>query len=78
MEDTNNKNKNEEEIRYSNREYNFKKVLCIPIILNQILLFSEKNEIQSLKLCYKRIKEIFYEQVTQIKLKKGINLCVLS
>ena len=78
MEDTNNKNRNEEEIRYYNREYNFKKVLCTPIILNQILLFSEQNDIQSLKLCCKGIKEIFYEYATQIKINKEINLCDLS
>ena len=84
MEDTNIKNMNEEEInqnkeiKYSNRNYNFKKELFTPIILNQILLFSEQNDIQSLKLCCKRIKQIFYECATKIKINKNINLCDLS
>ena len=70
--------KQNKEIKYFNRDYNFKKVLCTPIILNQILLFSKQNDIQSLKLCCKRIKEIFYEYATQIKINKYVDLCDLS
>ena len=51
---------------------NFKKVLSIPIILNQILQFAEEDDIKSLKMCFKRIYKLFYEQVAKLKLNEDI------
>ena len=43
------------ELKYSNNQYNFKNVLSIPLILDQIFKFIEKDEIKCLSLCSERI-----------------------
>ena len=68
--------KKNKEIRYSNKKYNFKKAICTPNILNQILLFLEPNDIQSLELCCKEINQTFYNQLKQIKINEKIDTSI--
>ena len=47
-----------EELKYLNENYNFENVLSIPLILNEIIQFLNKDNIKLLSLCNK--KYIYY------------------
>ena len=55
------------ESKYSNNQYNFKNVLAIQIILDQIFKFIEKDEIKCLSLCSKKIYQLFCNQIKKLK-----------
>ena len=60
------------ESKYSNNQYNFKNVFEIPLILNQIFQFMEKDDIKGLSLCDKKIYQLYCEQVKKLKIKKDV------
>ena len=53
-------------------QYNFKNVLEIPLILNQIYQFMEKDDIKGLSLCTKKAYELYCELVKKLKIKEHI------
>ena len=55
-----------------NNQYNFKNVLEIPLILNQIFQFMETDDIKGLSLCNKKIHQFYCEQVKKLKIKEDI------
>ena len=67
-----NNNQKNVDMKNSKNQYNYKKVICIPIILNHIFQFSTNDDIKSLKMCCKRICKLYYEQVTKLKLNRNI------
>ena len=66
------------ELKYSNNQYNFKNVLSIPLILEQIYKFLENDDIRCLSLCYKKIYELYCNQIKKIKLKEDIEISKVS
>ena len=58
------------ELKCPNHQYNFKNVLSIPLILDQIFQFMEKADIKWLSLCSKKLYELYCIQIKKIKLKK--------
>ena len=60
------------ELKYSNHQYNFKNVLSIPLILDQIFQFMEKADIKRLSLCFKKIYQLYCIQIKKLKIKKDI------
>ena len=60
------------ESKYSNNQYNFKNVLSIPLILDQIFQFMEKDDIKTLSLGAKKIYQLYCEQVKKLKVKDDI------
>ena len=60
------------ESRNSNNQYNYKNVLEIPLILNQIFQFMEKDDIKALSLGAKKIYQLYCEQVKKLKIKEDI------
>ena len=62
-----------QEIKYNKRDYDFRKVICTPIILNQILQFTPKYDIYSLKIVCKRIYKLYIEQITKLRLSQRID-----
>ena len=58
------------ELKYSNNQYNFKNVLSIPLILDQIFKFMEKDDIKCLSLCSKKIYNLYCIQIKKIKNKR--------
>ena len=74
------KSKNNEEseeikdLKYSNKQYNFKNVLFIPLILDQIFKFIEKNDIKCLSLCSKKIYQLYCNQIKKLKIKEDVEI----
>ena len=62
----------------SNNQYNFKNVLAIPIILDQIFKFLEKDDIKCLSLCSKKIYQLFCNQIKKIKIKEDVEISNVS
>ena len=65
MEYTNDK----EELKYCNKNYNFKYALSIPLIFNQICQFLNKDNIKLLSLCNKNIYLFYCKRIKKLKLK---------
>ena len=64
-----NKNK---ELKYSNHQYNFKKVLSIPLIFYQIIQFTEKDDAKCLSLCSKKIYQLYCNLIKKLKINEDI------
>ena len=60
------------ELKYFNIQYNFKNVLSIPLILDQIFKFMEKGDINCLSLCSKKIYQLYCNQIKKLKIKEDI------
>ena len=60
------------ESKYSNNQYNFKNVFAIPLLLDQIFQFMEKDDIKCLSSCSKKIYQFYCEQVKKLKIKEDI------
>ena len=65
------------ESKYFNNQYNFKNVFEIPLILNQIFQFMEKDDIKGLS-CNKKIYQLYCEQVKKLKIKEKIEKSNIS
>ena len=65
-------------LKYSNNQYNFKKVLSIPLILDQIFKFMEKEDIKSLSLCCKKIYHLYCNQIKKLKIKENTETSNIS
>ena len=61
---------NNEELKYFNKNYNFNSVLSVPIILNQIFQFLDKDKVKCLSLCNKKIYQIYCNQVKKLRIKR--------
>ena len=53
-------------------QYNYKNVFEIPLILNQIFQFMEKDDIKGLSFCTKKTYQLYCEQVKKLKIKEDI------
>ena len=62
------------ELKYSNNQYNFKNVLSIPLILDQINKFLKKDDIRCLSLCSKEIYQLYCNQISKLKIKEDIEI----
>ena len=62
----------------SNNQYNFENVLAIPIILDQIFKFLEKDDIKCLSLCSKKIYQLFCNQIKKLKKKEDVEISNIS
>ena len=58
------------ELKYFNENYNFENVLSIPLILNQIYQFLNKDNIKFLFLCNKNIYLLYCNQIKKLKINK--------
>ena len=58
------------EFKYCINKYDFKNILSIPLILNKIFLFSERDDIKSLSLCNKSLYQNYCKQIKTITLIK--------
>ena len=61
-------------LEYSNKNYNFEIVLSIPIILDQIFQFLEKENIKCLSLCSKKIYSFYCNQIKKLKIREDVDL----
>ena len=66
------------ESKYSNNQYNFRNVFDIPLILNQIFQFMEKDDIKCLSMCCKKIYELYCNQIKKLKIEKNIEAFIFS
>ena len=55
------------ELKYNNNQYNYKKVLDIPLILNQLFKFMNNKDSKCLSLCSKDIYLLYCNQIRKIK-----------
>ena len=55
-------------LKYSINKSDFSNILSIPLILNQIFLFSETVDIKSLSLCNKKLYQQYCKQIKKITL----------
>ena len=62
---------NKEELKNYNGNYNFESALSIPLILNQICQFLNRDNIKLLSLCNKNIYLIYCKQIKKLKINKG-------
>ena len=62
------------ELKYFNIQYNFKNVLSIPLILDQIFKFIEKDDIKCLSLCSKKIYQLYCNQIKKLKIKEEVEI----
>ena len=62
----------------SKNQYNFENVLAIPIILDQICKFIEKDDIKCLSLCSKKIYQLFCNQIKKLKIKEYVEISNIS
>ena len=53
------------------------KILTIPLILNQIVKFMDKENIKSLSLCNKKIYKLYCKQINQLKIGKDTEITKL-
>ena len=68
----NDKFNNIKELKYNNNQYNYKNVLNIPLILNQILKFMNNKDKKCLSLCSKDIYQLYCNQIKKLKLNGDI------
>ena len=68
----NSKFNNIKELKYNNNQYNYKNVLNIPLILNQLLKFMNNKDTKCLSLCSKDIYQLYCNQIKKLKLKEDI------
>ena len=66
------------ELKNFNYQYDFKNVLSIPLILDQIFKFIEKDDIKCLSLCSKKIYELYCIQTKRLIIKKSIGILNVS
>ena len=66
--------KNNEELNYQYGNYDFKMVLSIPLILEQICNFIEKKDIKNLSLCNKKIYQLYCDNIKSLKINKDIKI----
>ncbi len=66
------KSMNNIESKYSNNEYNFKNLFSIPLILDQIFQFMEKDDKKCLSMCSKKLYQLYCKQVKKLKIKNDI------
>ena len=59
-----------EELKYCNEKYNFENALSIPLILNQICQFLNKDNRTLLSLCNKNIYLYYCKQIKKLKINK--------
>ena len=69
---------NNEELKYLNKNYNFNNALSVPLILNQIFQFLDKDKVKCLSLCNKKIYQIYCNQVKKLKLHKEAEISNLQ
>ena len=63
--------------KHININYNkncFEKTLSIPLTLNQIFHFLDKNDIKSLNLCNKKIYKLYCDQVKELIIDKNAEM----
>ena len=65
-------------LKYSNNQYNFKNVLAIPLLLDKIFKFMEKEDIKCLSLCCKKIYHLYCSQIKKLKIKEDIEASNIS
>ena len=58
--------------------YNFGKILSIPIIFNQILQFLDKDNIKCLSKCNKKIYQLYCNKIKKLKIKEDIETSIIS
>ena len=63
-----------EELNYCKENYNFKYALSIPIIINQIFHFLNKDNIKFFSLCNKNIYLYYCKQIKKLKINKEAQL----
>ena len=63
-----------EELKYFNENYNIENVLSIPLILNQICQFLNKDNIKLLSLCNKNIYLLYCNQIKKLKVNKEAHI----
>ena len=63
---------NVDELKYFNKTYCFNNTLCVPLILNQISKFLDKDKIKCLCLCNKDIYQKYFKQVEKLKINKEV------
>ena len=66
------------ELKTSNNKSNFKDILSIPLIMNQIYQFLDKEDIKCLYLCSQKTYEIYYNQIEKLTLNEDIEPSNLS
>ena len=64
------------ELKYSNNQYNFKNVLSIQLIIDQIFKFMERDDIKCLSLCCKKIYHLYCNQIKKLKIEKNIEAII--
>ena len=76
-------------IDIDDNNYNFEKILSVPIIFNQILKFLDKerikkknktfnNYIKNLSVCNKKIYKLYCNEVKKLKINKGAEILNLK
>ena len=82
MKNSSNKSKNNEnlvqDLKYSKNQYNFKNVLSIPLILDQIFKFLEKDDIKCLSLCFIKMYQLYCNQIKKLKIKESAEISHIS
>ena len=61
-----------------NNVYNFIEVLAIPLILNKIFEFIDKDDIKYLSLCNKKIYKLYCTQIKSLEIKKEAEISNLE
>ena len=59
-----------DELKYLNENYSFNNALHVPLILNQIFQFLDKDKAKCLSLCDKDIYQKYCKQVEKLKIKE--------
>ena len=67
-----------EELKSFNENYNFENALSIPLILNQICQFLNKDNIKFLSLCNKKIYLLYCNQIKKLKINKEAQISNLQ
>ena len=67
-----------EELKSSNNKYNFVDALSIPLIINEISQFLDKEDIKCLYLCSKKTYQIHYNQIEKLAINEDIEPSNLS
>ena len=68
----------EQELKYSNNQYNFKDVLSIHLILDLISKFIGKDDMKCLFLCSKKMYEFYCNQIKRLKTYEYIEIVYIS
>ena len=67
-----------EELNNSTGESYIKTVLSTEIILYRLAQFLEEEDIKCLSLCSKEIHKLYHKQIKKLKMKKGIEISIIS